>query len=259
MTASRIGVFCPPMVALILGFALLPRIANAQDTSTTTVHSGQPTIKTEVTSGEVLYVSGNVLIVRVDDGQVKQFTVPQAATFNVDGKNLTVQDLKPGMKLTRTITTTSTPRTVQTIRTIKGKVWHVNAPKSVILTLPDNTNKKYNVPEGTMFTVDGQSQSVFHLRKGMEISATVVTDSPEVVETSSRVINGEAPPPPPPPPETPAAVGVILIEAPAPAAPPEPAQVAENTLPKTGSVIPLIGLIGLLSICASLGLRVLRP
>jgi hypothetical protein len=250
MIGSRTWNFRLPLV--ILACALSVGTASAQDTSTTNVQSGQPTVTTEVKSGEVVYASGNDLVVKVDDGQVKHFTVPESTTFNVDGKNLTVHDLKPGMRLTRTITTTSTPKTVQTVRTIKGKVWYVNAPKTVILTLPDNTNKQYKVPEGTMFNVDGQMQSVFHLRKGMQVSATVITDTPEVVENSARAISGQAPPPPP---ETPQPVGALLIEEPAP----PPAQVAENTLPKTGSVLPLIAVLGLLFVCASFGLRALRP
>lgn len=107
-----------------------------------------------------------------------------------------------------------------------------------------------------MFNVDGQMQSVFHLKKGMQVSATVITDTPEVVESSARAISGQAPPPPP---ETPQPVGALLIEDPAPPPAPAPAEVAENTLPKTGSVLPLVGVLGLLLICASLGLRSLRP
>jgi hypothetical protein len=126
----------------------------------------------------------------------------------------------------------------------------------VILTLPDNTNKQYKVPEGTMFSVDGQMQSVFHLRKGMMISATVITDSPEIHQTTARTINGEAAPPLPAAPATPQPVGVLLIEEPVT---PPPAEVATNTLPKTSSMLPLIGFLGMLCVGASFGLRTLRP
>ena len=103
----------------------------AQDTTNTNTASGQPTVTTEVKSAEVVYVSGNDLVVRADDGQVKHFVVPDDKTVTVDGKELTVHDLQPGMRLTRTITTTTTPKTITTVRTIKGKVWHVNAPSTV--------------------------------------------------------------------------------------------------------------------------------
>ena len=42
----------------------------------------------------------------------------------------------------------------------------MNAPSSVILTLPDNTNKQYKVPKGQKFMIDGQEKTVFDLRKG---------------------------------------------------------------------------------------------
>jgi hypothetical protein len=125
----------------------------------------------------------------------------------------------------------------------------------LILTLPEG-NKQYKVPDGAMFDIDGKKQSIFHVKKGMTISATIITDSGETLVSSTRAVNGEAPPPPPaaPPPPTPPVVGVLLIEAP----PAPPQQVAQTTLPKTGSLIPLIGLLGLLCIGAAFGLRGLR-
>src|SRR6266850_5962018 len=81
------------------------------------------TTKTEIRSGEVVYVSGKQVVVKLDDGQVKMFDVPESARFTVDGREVTVHELKPGTRLTRTIETTSTPRTVTTVRTVRGKVW----------------------------------------------------------------------------------------------------------------------------------------
>ena len=243
---------------LSLACALVLATAWAQDTTNTNTASGQPTVTTEVKSAEVVYVSGNDLVVRADDGQVKHFVVPDDKTVTVDGKELTVHDLQPGMRLTRTITTTTTPRTITTVRTIKGKVWHVNAPSTVILTLPDGTNKQYKVPKGQMFEMDGQKHDVFALKKGMLISATVLTESPEVVATSTRAVTGT------PPPATPPTEAAILIEEPvavpaAPAAVPSAApEVAQATLPKTASNVPLIGLLALLCFATSIGLRALR-
>jgi hypothetical protein len=215
-------------------------------------------VKTEVTRGEVVYVSGNDLVVKLESGEVRHFTVPEGATAVVDGKTVTVHDLKPGMKLQRTITTTSAPRTVTTTRTVKGKVWHASG-NNVILTLPSGENKQYKVPDGTKFNIDGQEKTVFDLRKGMNVSATVVTTTPEVVVSQKRAVTGTAPPPPP----TPTQVGVLLIEEPAPApkavaaaAPaPEP---APASLPKTASSLPLIGFLGVFLTAAGFGLRALR-
>jgi hypothetical protein len=248
---------------LCLAFMLVGT-AMAQDTSTTsTAQSGQPTMATEVKSGEVVYVSGNDLVVKLDDGQVRHVVVPDTTTVNVDGKDLTVHDLKPGMHLSRTITTTSTPTTVTTVRTIKGKVWHVNPPNTVILTLADGTNKQYKVPKGQMFEMDGEKHDVFDLRQGMVISANVVTEVPEDVQTSSRSVTGT------PAPETPPAEAVLLIEEPTPAEPAQPQaaesaqrqEVAQSTaaaLPQTASPVPLVGLLGLLSVGMGLGIRAFR-
>ena len=245
------------LAAGIVSSWFLLGVARGQDTTTTSTEHGQPTVTTQVHSGTVVYVSGNELVVKTDDGTIKDFNVPDSARVTVDGKSLNVHELQPGMRLTRTITTTTTPKTVQTIRTISGKVWHVNPPHGLILTLPEG-NKQYKVPDGTMFDVNGTKESIFQIRKGMTVTATIIKESPETLVSSTRTVTGEAPPPPAtPPPPTPTMVGVILIEQPAPASPP-PQEVAENNLPKTGSDIPLFGFFGLLFLCAGLGLRGLR-
>jgi hypothetical protein len=61
-----------------------------------------------------------------------------------------------------------------------------------------------------------------------------------------------APPPPPPPAPEPAPAPQIT------AAPEPPRQVAQAPLPKTASPLPLVGLIGLLSLSAAAGMRLLR-
>jgi LPXTG-motif cell wall-anchored protein len=242
---------------LLLGCASLLGTARAQETSSATTRTHAATTTTEVRSGTVIYVSGNDLVLKLDDGTIKHFVVPNSRTVTVDGKQLTVHDLKPGMTLTRTITTTSTPTTVQTVRTIQGKVWYVNPPKTLILSFPDGPNKEYKVPDGQMFDVDGKKQSIFHVKKGMMISATIVKDSPETVVSTSHDVTGTPAPAPPP---TPPAEAVLLFESvPAPAPAPAPApQVAEATLPKTASPVPLTGLLGVMLLCISAGVLVYR-
>ncbi len=253
----RTHIFRCALAGAVVSSWFLLGVARGQDTTTTSTEHGQPTVTTQVHSGTVVYVSGNELVVKTDDGTIKDFNVPDSARVTVDGKSLSVHELQPGMRLTRTITTTTTPKTVQTIRTISGKVWHVNPPHGLILTLPEG-NKQYKVPDGTMFDVNGTKESIFQIRKGMTVTATIIRESPETLVSSTRTVTGEAPPPPAtPPPPTPTMVGVILIEQPAPASPP-PQEVAENTLPKTGSDLPLVGLFGLLFLCAAFGLRGLR-
>jgi len=227
---------------------------------------------TTVERGEVVYVAGNDVVVRMSTGEIRHVTVKPGATAVVDGKTITIADLKPGMVLQKTVTTTSTPRTVRQTARIEGKVWMINPPTTIILTLPDGKNKQYRIPEGTKFNVEGREATAFDLKKGMNVSATVVRDMPEVVVSSSSAVTGSAPKPAPKPVIAPAPqplVGVLLIEEPAPppapkaaAAPaPEPAAAPEPApakLPKTGSELPLIGLAGLASSMAGMALRAFR-
>lgn len=245
----------------ILSFVvlLIAMTVVAQDTTTTsTATTGKVAKTTRVESGEILQVSGNELIIKMANGEIRHITVAPGATAMVDGKKIGIKDAKPGMKLQRTITTSTIPQTVTTIRTIKGTVWNVMAPKSVILTLPDGTNKQYKVPKNQVFMIGGEKKTVFDLRKGMEVTATVLTETPltEIAEAKGGV-SGTAPavaPPPAPAPPPPDAVVLVeevayVEEAPAPS----PAK-----LPKTGSEMPLVGLIGMLMLAGSASLNLLR-
>jgi LPXTG-motif cell wall-anchored protein len=238
-------------------------IAAAQDTSkTTTSQSGQATQQVQVQSGEIISVSGNELIIKMSDGQIKHVTAAPGATAMVDGKEIGIKDARPGMKLTRTITTTSTPMTISTVRTIKGKVFYVNPPNTVILMLGDGKTHQYKVPPNQVFDIAGDKKDVFHLRKGMLVLATVITETPQVNVSQTKNVSGELPPPPPTLPPAPEMQNVLLVEEevtelPAPPPTPAPAETAQ-TLPQTGSQLPLIGLLGLIALGFSLGMKVIR-
>jgi hypothetical protein len=242
------------MVAVLL---CLPHMVIAQPTSAEQAATGQAVIEEQVRSGEVVAVSGNDLFVRMEDGQVKKFTPPPGAKFNVDGQEVTLDQLKPGTKLTQTIKTTSTPRTVRTVTSIKGKVWHVSPPNTIVLSLPDGTNRQYQIPEGQKFNVGGQMVDAFALQKGMQIDATLTKEVPEVVVTEEKAVTGQAPaaPEPEPAPAQEAAQAPPPTEpaAPAPQAPEEPARA--ETLPATATPLPLLGLIGVLSLLSAGALR----
>src|SRR5207344_2340232 len=77
----------------------------------------QTTTKTEVRKFEVIAVDGNNLTVRNENG-TQQYTVPDDFRFTVDGKKLSVKQMKPGMKGTATVTTKTTvwPVTVTEIK-----------------------------------------------------------------------------------------------------------------------------------------------
>ena len=235
-------------VALIsMGFAASVGAQVNTETSTT---AGQPTKTVQVERGEVVSVAGNDLFVKMENGDIRHFpNVPESARVTVDGQQLGIHDLKPGMKLQRTITTTSTPKTVTTVETVTGTVFWVSPPSSVSLRLEDGTVQQFKIPKGQKFTIDGKETDAFGLRKGMKVSATRITESPEVVVSQQRKVTGTAPTPPP------ADVPILVAKAqPVPA----PTETAPEKLPKTGSMIPLLGLLGLLSLGMSLGLRILR-
>ena len=234
--------------ALCLAFTLS---MSAQVKTETTTERGQAVHETTVERGEVVLVNGNDLVVKMENGEIRHFAnVPESARATVDGRQLGIHDLKPGMKLQRTLTVTTTPKTITTVQTVTGKVWHINPPNSVILTLEDGTNQQFKIPKGQKFTVDGQETDAWGLKKGMNVSATKIVEVPETELEQQRQLTGSMPPPPPPPPANAPILIAELEPAPAPAAPAE--------LPKTGSLLPLIGLLGSFSVFSSFGLRVLR-
>jgi hypothetical protein len=255
---------------LILGAIVLmacAAVAMAQVQTQTTEQKGQATKQVTVERGEVVWVSGNDVIVKMENGEIRHVTVPDSARATVDGKEVGVHDLKPGMKLEKTITSTTTPKTVKTVRTGTGTVLNIQPPNYVTVRFEDNSVQRYKIPKGTKFTVGGEKKTAFDLKPGMKISATRIDETPVVEVSESRSVSGTAPaaPPPPPPDEPiliseakPAPAPAAAAEpaaAPAPAAAPEP---AAKKLPKTASLVPLLGLLGVLFTGASFGVRLLR-
>ncbi len=243
------------VVLLIFAFALM--MSAQVETTTKTTTTGHATVQTQVAKGEVVLVQGNDLIVKMADGSIRHFNnVPESARITVDGKQLGIHDLKPGMKLEKTVTTTTTPKMITTTQSVTGTVWQITPPTSVILTLEDGKNQRFKIPKGQKFMVDGKETDAFGLKKGMKVTATKVVEQPlEVVQQQAKVTGTMPPPPPPPPADQPVLVAVIEVET-APAAP--VATPAAQKLPKTGSILPLIGFLGTLSLAGSAGLRKLR-
>ncbi|HVN20408.1 MAG TPA: hypothetical protein VMU05_16610 [Dongiaceae bacterium] len=239
-------------LVLAVGALAFTAALNAQVQTQSSTTKGTPTHEVTVQRGEVVYVSGNDLLVKMEDGSVRLLAnIPENARATVDGQSVGIHDLKPGMKLERTLTVTKTPTVVTTVQSVTGKVWQTMPPSWVILTLADGTNQKFNIPKDQKFNVDGQMTDAWGLKKGMKISATKIVEEPVDVYTRAHAVSGSTPPPPPAPPaDTPI---LIAEEAPAPAP-----TVAKAELPKTGSIVPLIGLLGGLFLLSSIGLRAFR-
>lgn len=254
---------------IVLTFTLLAAAQQQMPRTTKESVPGAPTLKTEQFEGTVIQSEGNHLAVRMSTGEVRMFDVPESRRFIVDGKELSVGELKPGTKLKATVTTTTTPVTDRTTTVGSGKVWWVSG-NTVILTLPNNENREYKVKDSYRFIVDGRKASVHDLRKGMTISAEKIVEEPRMEIASNTVVTGQAPHPPAPK----ATVAETTRPTPdraEPASPPttaapEPVEVASARteevtparLPSTASEVPLIGLLGLLSVGAGAIVRVLR-
>jgi hypothetical protein len=201
---SGVGVLC-----ITLAFS-----ANSQVKTETKVEEGLTSQTVKIETAEVVYVSGNDLVLKTGDGELRHFpNVSDDKTVTVAGKELTVHDLKPGMKLQRTTITSTTPRMITTVKTVTGKVWRVSPPNSVILTLEDGKNESFNIPKGQKFNVDGQETDAWGLKEGMNISATAVTETPETVVSQEVVRTGTAPPPKPNPPRQGATLLIIVVPA----------------------------------------------
>jgi hypothetical protein len=177
---------------ICMAFAL---VTNAQVQTQTQTEKGQPTRRISVHRGTVVYVSGNNLVMKGEDGIIRAFNdVPDSARVIVDGQPLSVHDLRPGMKIERVTITKTTPEVITTIKTVTGTVFSVTPPVSVILTLEDGKNQEFKIPEGTKFTIDGQPTDAFSLKPGMKVSATAVTEVPETVVTKRSRNLGQMPP-----------------------------------------------------------------
>jgi hypothetical protein len=222
--------------------------AAAQVQTTKTEAAGEPAKEVTVERGEIVYINGNSVVVKMEDGTFRHFdNVPDSVNFMVDGKPVNIRSAKVGMKLEKETVKTTTPRVVTTVETVTGTVWHVTPPGSVILRLENNETQQFKIPKNQKFTINGQETDAWGLKKGMKISAQRVTEVPETVVAQEIKRTGSAPPPPPQPQADVPLLIVASKPAPAPvesaAAAPEP---APKKLPKTASDMPLIGLLGAL-------------
>ena len=205
---------------------------------------------THVQNAEVIHVSGHEIVVELENGKFELLNLGEDARFQVDGKDLTVHELTPGTKLSQEIHTVTTPQEITTLRTVNGTVWHLNGPH-VILSFPGGENKSYTVPDGTVFHINGEDKTVFDLKRGMNISATVLTVQPLQSVSTHTVVSGQAPRP------NIAFEGPMLLEE--REIPSMIARVEEpQELPKTASLVPLAGMLGFLFLALGAGLRIFR-
>jgi hypothetical protein len=172
MSRSMIGVV---LAALFVCFAVVaPR--------------AQTTSASEMKTFEVIEVEGNTLVVRLPEG-TKELTVPDDFRFTVNGQQMSVHQLKAGMKGTATITTRTTlvPVTVTevkngTVAVATGSAIIVRTPEGVKSFTQSDVDKR-----GVKIMLDGRLVQVNELHQGDRLTATIITSLPPKVVTEQEV------------------------------------------------------------------------
>jgi len=236
----------------------------AQVQTQTSETKGETTKTVTVERGEIVHIAGNDVVVRMEDGTLKDFdNISENVIFMVEGKPVNIHNARVGMKLEKQTIVGSTPRVITTVESVTGTVWHVSPPTSVILRLENGETQTFKIPNGQKFTINGEEKDAWGLKKGMKIQATRVTEVPEILVSREINATGKFPPPPPLPK---ADLPILVAVLPAPATPtPAPVETAAarpepvpKKLPKTASDLPLIGLVGALFCALSLTAMTIR-
>ena len=158
--------------------------------------SGVPLAQTQTTTSvnvrhfEVIAVDGNRIVVR-DERGTNEYTVPAGFRFTVDGKKMAASELKPGMKGTATVTTTTTVTPVVVTELRNGVVLSTWVNSVTVLDRTDGVRKKFTQDQvnarGLQIFKDGRLTPVAQLNKGDEITATVISQRPPEVVTEQEV------------------------------------------------------------------------
>ena len=167
-------------IRLVLCGALVCLTAAATPAQTTTT--------SETKKFQVIAVDGNRLVVRLPEG-TRELTVPDDFRFNVDGKMLSVQELKSGMTGTATITTRTTVTPV-TVTEVKDGTVMQNLGTS-ILVRTESGMKMFSQADidsrGIKIWRKGKLAEISDFRANDKLSATIVTTKPPRVMTEKEV------------------------------------------------------------------------
>lgn len=166
----------------------------AQETTTTSSQPKSVTRVVKVDTAQVVYVSGDDVVVKNTDGRLLLLALPASTSLMVDGKPAVLKDLTPGTTLAHVQARTLVESEVTSVTQIDGVVTQVSPPRWVTLRLGDGTVKRYEIPKETSFQVEGKTATAFELRKGMKISATAVSTQGVNTESAKAAVVGQTPP-----------------------------------------------------------------
>jgi hypothetical protein len=223
--------------------------------------AGQTTTSTQTTkSFEVLSVDGSQLVVRLPEG-TRELTVPDDFRFTVDGKQLAVGEMKPGMKGTATITTRTTVTPVTVTEVKNGTV--MQATGGSVLVKTDQGFRNFTQGDldkrGVKIMKDGKAVQISDLHRDDRLTATIITSKPPRVMTDKEVNATLAAAPAP---GMAPAAGASAAPRPAPAATtgsdPAAAPAPARKLPKTASSWPLLGLASVVMLVLAFALTLRR-
>ncbi len=214
----------------------------------------QQSTTSETKTFEVLAVEGNQLVVSLPEG-TRELTVADDFRFTVNGQQLSVRQLRPGMKGTATITTRTTVTPVTVTEVKNGTVAY--AAGSTIIVRTEAGVRSFTQGEvdkrGVKIMRAGKPAQVSDFRQGDRLSATIITSMPPRVVTEQEVqatLAARA--------SAPATTAASTGDRSAAAAATAPVPTSARTLPKTASARPLIELTTVLTLAIGLALLIRR-
>ncbi len=146
------------------------------------------TTSTQTKTFQVIAVDGNDLVVKLPEG-TRELTVNDDFRFTVDGQQLSVHDLKPGMKGTAVVTTKTTITPVTVTEMKNGTVMQASGPSIIVKT--DQGIKMFSQGDvdkrGVKIVRNGQPAVINDFHQGDQISATIITTHPPHVMTEKQV------------------------------------------------------------------------
>jgi hypothetical protein len=241
---------------------VMPRPASAQESTTTKTK--------DLVHFEVVAVKGNTVTVKTRERGAGDVTVDDTYRFTVDGQQVSVHDLKPGMKGTATITTSTTVTPVVITEVHNGRVMQASGNSITVQT--NNGFRMFTEQDvnrrGATIVRNGQPVDFTSLRTGDILTATVVTEHPPKVVTK-REVDASMASPAVAAPAAPAPAATAGASASAPHAHTNAArssaaeggaaaETPHKKLPKTASPFPAIGALGALLCGFALMLGVIR-